>query len=117
MNAFILNRPSAPVSGAYRAEVSRGGHDSRVSSQWCSRPDDERFLNLDDLYRSVKGRADAADVRTVYSSAVQVVASREDADTLQLIVPGRDEAPPLFVIGREGKAGLVNYRATWVSFG
>jgi hypothetical protein len=32
--------------------------DSTVSRQWATRPDDQRFLSLDDLHASVKGRAE-----------------------------------------------------------
>ena len=42
------------ASGGYKVDVSRGGHDGRVSSEWFSRPDDEKLLSLSDLYTSVK---------------------------------------------------------------
>ena len=81
----------AQATGAFSVDVSRGQRIGRVSSEWFRRPDDERFLNLDDLYQSVKGRADAATVRTVRSNAVQVTATRDDTESLQLIIPGREE--------------------------
>lgn len=90
MNTSISLPNDAPVSGAFAVDVSRGGHNGRVSSQWFSRPDDERFLNLDDLYAATRKRADGAHVRTVASSAVRVEASREDMESLALILPGRD---------------------------
>ena len=37
------------ASGGYKVDVSRGGHDGRVSSEWFSRPDDEKLLSLSDL--------------------------------------------------------------------
>ncbi len=86
-----LNQNPDQVAGAFAVDVSRGERNGRVSSEWWNRPDDQRFLSLDDLYRSVKGRAEAATVRTVRSNAVQVTATREDTESLQLIVPGRDE--------------------------
>jgi hypothetical protein len=90
MNAPISLPKDAPVSGAFAVDISRGGHNGRVSSQWFSRPDDERFLNLDDLYAATRKRADGAHVRTVASSAVRVEASRDDMESLALILPGRD---------------------------
>ncbi|MFN0022288.1 MAG: DUF932 domain-containing protein, partial [Parvularculaceae bacterium] len=45
------------ASGGYKVDPSRGTRVGRVSSEWFSRPDDERFLSLTDLYASVKGRA------------------------------------------------------------
>lgn len=76
----------------YKVDVSRGERVGRVSSEWFSRPDDERFLNLDDLYATVKRRADMAHVRTVRSNEVKVTATREDTESLQLFIPGHDEA-------------------------
>ena len=85
MNTLSLN-PS-PVSAGFRVDVSRGERIGRVSSEWFSRPDDERYLNLTALYDAVKGRADRAQARTVESRAVRVDASRDDAERLSLIVP------------------------------
>jgi len=80
-----------PVTSGFRVDPSRGKQNSRVSSEWFSRPDDERFLSLSALYDSVRTRADHAHARTVESRAVRVEASRDDAERLALIVPGRDE--------------------------
>jgi hypothetical protein len=88
MNTLTLN--PQPVSSGFRVDVSRGERIGRVSSEWFSRPDDERYLNLAALYDAVKGRADRAQARTVESRAVRVEASRDDAERLSLIVPGRD---------------------------
>jgi hypothetical protein len=92
MTIMSLNRPEPVVSGAYRVDVSRGERVGRVSSEWFSRPDDERYLSLSELYGAVRSRADRATARTVESRAVRVEASRDDAERLALIVPGR-EAP------------------------
>ncbi|AMK23222.1 MULTISPECIES: hypothetical protein [Sphingomonadaceae] len=79
-----------PVDGAYRVDISRGRNIGRVSSEWFSRPDDERFLSLTDLYDSVRTRADRATTRVIESKAVRVEARSEDAERLSLIVPGED---------------------------
>ena len=89
MNAVVLDPSNAPVPGAYRVDVSRGQRIGRVSSEWFSRPDDERFLNLNDLYAATRARADGAHVRTVRSDEVRVEASRDDMESLTLIAPGR----------------------------
>ena len=81
----------APVSGAYKVDISRGERIGRVSSEWFSRPDDERYLSLGDLYVSVRARADRATARTVETKALRVEASRDDGERLELVVPGRDE--------------------------
>ncbi len=89
MNTLTLNQQ--PVSSGFRVDVSRGERIGRVSSEWFSRPDDERYLNLTELYDTVRSRAERAHARTVESRAVRVEASRDDAERLSLIVPGRDE--------------------------
>jgi hypothetical protein len=60
MNMMTLSQGQQPVSGSFRVDVSRGQRIGRVSSEWFSRPDDERYLNLPDLYEAVRGRAERA---------------------------------------------------------
>ena len=56
-----------------------------------SRPDDERYLSLDGLFASVKGRAERSRTRTVESAAIRVEAHRDDPEKLGLVQPGGDE--------------------------
>ncbi|MDE2240405.1 MAG: DUF932 domain-containing protein [Rhodospirillales bacterium] len=77
-------------SSGFKVDVSRGERVGRVSSEWFSRPDDERYLSLPDLYAAVRSRAEMATARTVESRAIRVEAARDDAERLTLIVPGRD---------------------------
>lgn len=91
MGMITLTQNEQPVSSGFRVDVSRGERVGRVSSEWFSRPDDERYLNLTDLYDAVRRRAERAQTRTVESRAVKVEASRNSAERLALIVPGRDE--------------------------
>ncbi|MFG1285325.1 DUF932 domain-containing protein, partial [Xanthobacter autotrophicus] len=70
--------------------MSRGERIGRVSSEWFSRPDDERYLSLSDLHASVSSRAERSRTRTVESAAIRVEASREDAERLTLMLPGSD---------------------------
>ncbi|MFQ6552748.1 DUF932 domain-containing protein [Aestuariibius insulae] len=81
-----------PESGGYKVDVSRGGHNGRVSSEWFSRPDDEKYLSLSDLFASVKGRAERSTTRTVESAAIRVEAHRDDPEKLALVLPDA-EAP------------------------
>lgn len=90
MNTMTINA-SQPVSKGYRVDISRGQNIGRVSSEWFSRPDDERYLSLTELYDAVKARADRAKARTVESRAVRVEASRDNAERLSLIVPGQEQ--------------------------
>ena len=91
MTMITLTQNEQPVSGGFRVDVSRGERIGRVSSEWFSRPDDERYLSLTDLYDAVRRRAERAQTRTVESRAVRVEASRDSAERLALMVPGRDE--------------------------
>jgi hypothetical protein len=78
------------ASSGFKVDVSRGQRIGRVSSEWFSRPDDERYLSLSELYGAVRSRADRASARTIESRLVRVEASRDDAARMALIVPGRD---------------------------
>ena len=80
------------ASGGYKVDVSRGGNDGRVASEWFSRPDDEKYLSLSDLYASVKARAERSRTRTVESAAIRVEAHRDDPEKLALVLPDA-EAP------------------------
>ncbi|POF33916.1 DUF932 domain-containing protein [Roseibium marinum] len=80
-------------SGGYKVDISRGERIGRVSSEWFSRPDDERYLSLSELYASVKGRAERSRTRTVESAAIRVEAHRDDPENLALILP--DAAAPI----------------------
>lgn len=82
----------SPASAGFKVDISRGERIDRVSSEWFSRPDDERYLSLSELLAAVRARADRATARTVESRAIRVEASRDDGERLALIVPGR-EAP------------------------
>ncbi|EJU12078.1 hypothetical protein LH128_15646 [Sphingomonas sp. LH128] len=85
----IANAAPAPQAG-YKVDISRGENVSRVSSEWFSRPDDERFLSLDDLHAHVRRRADQATTRIVESRALRIEARSEDATSLRLLAPGSD---------------------------
>src|SRR5262249_3064351 len=76
--------------GGYKVDVSRGERIGRVSSEWFSRPADERYLSLSELFAAVRGRAERSRTRTVESAAIRVEASRENAQRLALMVPGSD---------------------------
>ena len=90
MNTQIIDT-GRNASGGYKVDVSRGENVDRVSSEWFSRPDDERYLSLDDLFASVKTCAEQSRTRTVESAAIRVEANRDDPEKLGLVLPGADE--------------------------
>jgi hypothetical protein len=76
--------------GGYKVEASRGERIGRVSSEWFSRPADERYLSPSELFTGVRGRSDKSRTRTVESAAIRVEASRDDPERLMLGLPGSD---------------------------
>ncbi len=101
-------------SAGFKVDVSRGERLGRVSSEWFSRPDDERFLSLPELYEAVRARADRAEARTVESRAIRVEARRDDGERLALIVPGQERpvAPTHWSFGQ--LCGLVGAPAGYL---
>lgn len=79
---------SSDLSGAFRVDPSRGQRNSRVASEWFSRPDDQRYLSLTELYDAVRRRAEDASERVIDSRALRVEAGRDDGERLSLILPG-----------------------------
>jgi hypothetical protein len=114
MTLMTLTQNEQPVSSGFRVDVTRGERVGRVSSEWFSRPDDERYLSLTDLYDAVRRRAECAQARTVESRAVKVEASRDNAERLALLVPGRDEpvAPTHWSFGQ--LCGLVGAPSSYL---
>lgn len=102
------------VSGGYKVDISRGERIGRVSSEWFSRSDDERYLSLSELYASVKGRAERSRTRTVESAAIRVEAHRDDPENLALILPEADApvAPTHWSFGQ--LASLVSAPAAYL---
>jgi hypothetical protein len=76
------------MSGGYKVDVSRGQRVGRVSSEWFSRPDDERYLSLSELARAVGGRSQCSRTRMVETSLIQVEANRSEPERMSLLLPG-----------------------------
>jgi hypothetical protein len=76
--------------GGYKVDVSRGERVGRVSSEWFSRPADERYLSLSELHAAMRGRAERSRTRTAETAAIRVEANRDDAERLALILPGEE---------------------------
>ncbi|MFS8056349.1 DUF932 domain-containing protein [Rhizobium sp. BR 317] len=112
-----MNIPSTtilPTTSGFKVDISRGERIGRVSSEWFSRPDDERFLSLTDLYDTVRSRADRAHARTIESAAIRVEATRDNAERLELLVPGQRQpiAPTHWSYGQ--LCSLVGTPATYM---
>jgi len=87
MSQLDIQNAARDQHGAFKVDVSRGERIGRVSSEWFSRPDDEKYLSLSELYAAVRGRTERSRTRTVESAAIRVEASRDDAERLTLRLP------------------------------
>ena len=85
----VVDAPREERDG-YRVDVNRGKRIGRVSSEWFSRPADERYLSLSELHTAVRGRAERSRTRTAESAAIRVEANRHDAERLTLQLPGEE---------------------------
>jgi hypothetical protein len=112
-NLNVLDARPDP-RGGYRVDVGRGERIGRVSSEWFSRPADERYLALSELMAAVKDRAERSRTRTIESAAVRVEADRGDAERLALVLPGSDQpvAPTHWSFGQ--LAALVGAPAAYL---
>ena len=89
MNMQVLDA-RRDSNGGYKVDVSRGEWIGRVSSEWFSRPADERYLSLSELAHTVRDRTERSRTRVVESALIHVEANRNDSERLALILPGTD---------------------------
>ena len=85
---MLQSQDHAGVEGGFKVDISRGQRIGRVSSEWFSRPADERYLSLTSLYEAVRARSERAVTRTVASSAIRVEAQSNDISRMTLALPG-----------------------------
>ena len=78
------------TTSQFKVDPYQGERNSRVASEWYSRPADERYLTLDSLFASVSSRAERSRTRTVGSCEVRVQTSPDESDALTVILPGSD---------------------------
>jgi hypothetical protein len=57
----------------YNVDVSRGERVGRVSSESFSRPADERYRSLSDLFAAVRGRTDPDQLIDIYALTLRPV--------------------------------------------
>jgi len=51
-----LEEPKRTTNGAHKIDLSKGKHDGRLHKEWCSRPNDQRYLDFPSLFEAVKNR-------------------------------------------------------------
>lgn len=99
MNA-VMTQETQAVTTAYKVDTTQGTRDGRVSSQWFSRPDDQRFLNLADLRDHVAKRSEPAVQTIVDVTDVRVKASMSDSEKMSLEFHGMEVEPTHWSFGQ-----------------
>ena len=91
----VLDAVQPARAGGWKVDVSRGDRNGRVSSEWFNRPDDERYLSLDDLWANVKGRSERSRSRVVQTADIRVEAARGHAPAGVVVESPPDGEPAL----------------------
>lgn len=103
MTTVLNARPANTTtpSGAWSIDTSRGQLITRVSREWASRPDDQRYLNLADLDDALRARAQACRDVTVAADRLSIDARLDDSDSLMVRLPdGRLANPSHWAFGQ-----------------
>lgn len=73
---------------AYKVDPTAGVHDGTVSQQWMSRPYDQRYLSLDDLWAATNKRHEASFETRSRNADIEIIApaieKREDMHKLRV---------------------------------
>jgi hypothetical protein len=93
MNA-ITSAETNKVQQTFKVDPHKGQRISTVSSQWFSRPEDEKFLSLEDLETSVLARSSNAKQTIVDVSSIQLSAESNSPDSLAIEFNGNSIATP-----------------------
>ena len=88
------NNTAAPVTGAYQTDAIRHGiGNSTVSSNWWNRPEDERFLSLEDMLAFKKADARQMHSQIVNTHKMQIIGELDEANPTrgEILVEYTDE--------------------------
>ncbi len=90
----ITDRDAFPIagSGGYKVDLGAANGSGACRQNGSPGPTTSAICRSSALYVAVRARADRATGRTVETRTLRVEASRDDAERLALIVPGREES-------------------------
>jgi hypothetical protein len=92
MQEIIENNTAAPVTGAYQTDAIRHGiGNSAVSSNWWNRPDDERFLSLEDMLEYKRDDAQRMNSQIVNTHKMQVIGECRGSTRGEILIEYTDE--------------------------
>lgn len=63
---------------SYKVHIDQGEHDGALNRQWMSRPDDQRFISLDDLSAMVNSRRDRSFSNVIKVRDIRAEVTGED---------------------------------------
>jgi hypothetical protein len=96
-----------PRNAGYKVDVNRGERIGRVSSEWFSRPADERYLSLSELFAAVRCRAERSRTRLAESARALTHADRL-AEAVDLDIAAAGWSPTVDnYLGRVTKARIL----------
>lgn len=87
MNAVLKPNQITDYSTGYAVDPMRGSSNGALSSQWSSRPADQRYTSLASIYDATRARSDRSLARTVQTRDLRVVASMDDNERLRIVHP------------------------------
>jgi hypothetical protein len=97
MNAIS---PADATVGVRSVDVSRGELRGEVSAQWAARPEDQKFLSLEDLFESVNRRRQASYETMIVPKDIRLTASRDDVHALTIEADGTPVTPTHYSFGQ-----------------
>ena len=59
-------------ASSHKVSVGRGKRNGRMPAAWFSRPADEHYLSLSDLFAALRGCTERCRIRTIESAAIPV---------------------------------------------
>ena len=87
-------------SSRKEALVTSGTRDMSVSRQWSSRPSDQRFLSLDDLYNHTLTQGLASRAELVSTKAISIEADCQSPEGLTVSVGEHRHTPSHWSFGQ-----------------
>lgn len=97
MSNAIIDVPTNAPSAPWKVDAGRGSMRADVSRQWFSRPDDERYLSLDDLYAATRARYESSQEARVETRSLDFITpdpSTGDYQSMTYGLPGGAEVAP-----------------------
>lgn len=84
-----------PAQAGFKVNPFKGGSRGELSKQWVTRPADERFLSLDEMFGTLKDRYDRSTTITARNRDITILApeieDRSDTHRLAVSVTGEDD--------------------------